>query len=794
MDDLELLAEFGRERSGKAFEEIVRRYTDLVYSAALRQTRNADEAEDVTQAVFVILSQKAAAISASTPLVGWLLTTTRCAAMNFRRAKFRRANHERKAAMTEKQIEQSQPSEAWKEIAPMLDAAMASLKSDQRDAVVLRYFQGQPFAAVATQMGISEDAAKKRVTRGVEKLRKFFERRGVAVPAAGLTGTIASHAVHAAPVHLATSCAVASKGSALLGAELLRMMMISKIKALAMCVIGAVVVGGTTVITVRQIHARAQAALPLATHQGLARAIPVVQAQPVELHGTVIDPDGKPAVGAVVYEARPTHPVALYGVQAGQPNTMVPFNTEDATVNQNGSVSAPDGTGQPVKTDLSGQFEITTAADAQMLVVGNVRGVAKVSISQFKSGDSIQLQPWAHIEGNVQVKDRKKIDPQVFMAVWHGSQNPNTNAVSEYQTAPIDAKGHFVFSRVAPGPVWIFTKILPKEEAGPSTFVIPSAGQNMTADIAVRGRTILGKFVTPSGTAPITSWRDTRHDTSCSLNTTVEDAMLQPSDSATAPSFVNILNEFFEKQAPANWANMTPQQQAEFREAWEKTPAGKGWVDARLPQSPILQPDGGFEFIGIKPGQYVLRLRRYELSRNGDTDDAASLITQITVPTDPNDEPLDLGNVPVTIEPMLRVKKPAPGLTAASLAPDGAPIHLSDYKGKYVLIYVWSAAEPNPDLAHSVDMFALDEAFGSNGKVALLGINHDSDLTAARAFVAASHLDHWVMTSAPEFNGLPEGYKHISGGAVLIGPDGNVIAKRLYGAHVASLLRRELAK
>jgi len=91
-------------------------------------------------------------------------------------------------------------------------------------------------------------------------------------------------------------------------------------------------------------------------------------------------------------------------------------------------------------------------------------------------------------------------------------------------------------------------------------------------------------------------------------------------------------------------------------------------------------------------------------------------------------------------------------------------------------------------------MFALDAEFGGNSKVALLGINADPDRAAGGEYVQSNHLDHWVMASAPELNGLPEEYKHISGGAVLIGPDGNVIAKHLFGDHVASLLRRELAK
>ncbi len=254
MDDAELLAKFVHERSRTAFEEIVRRYTDIVYSAALRQTRCADEAEEITQAVFVILTQKAGVISQNTLLVGWLLTTTRFAALNYRRAQIRRKYHERKAAVIPSQTDQTPQDDPWKAVAPLLDAAMASLKTDQRNAVALRYFQGQPFAVVASRMGISEEAAKKRVTRGVEQLRKFFAGRGVAIPAVGLTTTIANHAVHAAPVHLAASCSVANKAPASLGAELLRIMLMGKLKLIASGIVAVVAVGGVAVVTLQAVQ------------------------------------------------------------------------------------------------------------------------------------------------------------------------------------------------------------------------------------------------------------------------------------------------------------------------------------------------------------------------------------------------------------------------------------------------------------------------------------------------------------------------------------------------------------
>jgi RNA polymerase sigma factor (sigma-70 family) len=86
-NDMDLVREFARDNSETAFTELVRRYINLVYSVALRYTRNAEDAQDVAQAVFIILAQKAAALRPKIIFTGWLYETTRFTAMNFLTAK-----------------------------------------------------------------------------------------------------------------------------------------------------------------------------------------------------------------------------------------------------------------------------------------------------------------------------------------------------------------------------------------------------------------------------------------------------------------------------------------------------------------------------------------------------------------------------------------------------------------------------------------------------------------------------------------------------------------------------------
>lgn len=212
MDDRELLAQFVHRQSQDAFAALVRRHIDLVYAACLRQTRNAHLAEDAAQAVFLILAQRAVKLRPGIVLAGWLYNTARFAASNAVRTEKRRRHHEHKAAQNMEAIAPPPSSESdetlWTEMAPVLDDAIASLGGGDRDALLLRFFENRSLKDVADSLGVSEVAAKKRVSRAVEKLRRFFTRRGVTVSATALAALLWGAAAQAAaPPALATAAA-----------------------------------------------------------------------------------------------------------------------------------------------------------------------------------------------------------------------------------------------------------------------------------------------------------------------------------------------------------------------------------------------------------------------------------------------------------------------------------------------------------------------------------------------------------------------------------------------------------
>jgi RNA polymerase sigma factor (sigma-70 family) len=212
--DAELLEQF-RKGFEDAFNVLVERYVALVHSVALRHTVNPQQAQDITQAVFIILARKAGTLGRGTVLPGWLYRTARLTAANFQRAETRRIRREQEAFM-QSTLEEPATDALWRELSPQLDEAMASLGASERDALVLRYFQNKSVAEVGTFLGVQENTAQQRVSRALEKLRKFFVRRGVASATAIIAGAISANSVQAAPAGLAQaiSTVAVTKGAA----------------------------------------------------------------------------------------------------------------------------------------------------------------------------------------------------------------------------------------------------------------------------------------------------------------------------------------------------------------------------------------------------------------------------------------------------------------------------------------------------------------------------------------------------------------------------------------------------
>jgi RNA polymerase sigma factor (sigma-70 family) len=196
-DDGELVRTFARSGSEEAFAALVTRHVNLVYSVALRQVRDPHQAEEITQTVFLILARKAGSLSPQTVVSAWLCRTARYVSARALTMQRRRQARELEVFMQSPQNDPA-PSDAvaddWKQIEPLLDAAMSRLSEADHNAVVLRFLEGRSFREVSVAMGVSEAAAKMRVNRALGKLRSLLARRGIALPAAATTLTVAGSA------------------------------------------------------------------------------------------------------------------------------------------------------------------------------------------------------------------------------------------------------------------------------------------------------------------------------------------------------------------------------------------------------------------------------------------------------------------------------------------------------------------------------------------------------------------------------------------------------------------------
>ena len=342
LSDQELLRRYADHGADEAFAELVRRHCNLVWAAAWRVSGDGEIARDVAQTVFTDLWRKVGKLPDGTVLAGWLYRAACHAAANHIRGEARRAQREQHA-MHQHELRAAEVAErcAAEELQPWLDAALADLAEADRDAIVLRYLAGQSLAQIGATLGTSEDAARKRVSRALEKLRDAFRQRGVDLAGGTIVAAITLAGAQAAPAGLATNlaCTMLAGASTVTGATSILLFMKSK---LALGIVSGAVLTTALVWQQRNIARLADENAALLQRAIAMRADgpPVASTNPVvseksagqseehaellRLRGEVArlrrQNDGIPAAKINVTSGKPEKPTAYSAIGAATPN------------------------------------------------------------------------------------------------------------------------------------------------------------------------------------------------------------------------------------------------------------------------------------------------------------------------------------------------------------------------------------------------------------------------------------------------------------------------------------------
>jgi RNA polymerase sigma factor (sigma-70 family) len=611
MEDVQLLREYAERGSESAFAELVRRRVDLVYSTALRLVGEASLAQDVTQLVFIQLARKGGSLRHGTILAGWLYRTTRFVAQTVRRSDARR--RQRESMAMEMTLLDQQSESVWKEVSPLLEEAMAGLRATDQNAVLLRFFAGKSLREVGEALGISDDAAQKRVDRALGRLRDYFAGRGVAVSVVLLTTLLAQNSVQAAPLAVTaalTTTAIASSATTGVSAwQLFKVMALAKVKSSGIAAAFLLLAGTATVLEF----------LPHSTTTAQAAAIPAPAAA-MTLRGTVRLSDGKPLTNALVRVATADAYVRLYEWT----NSSARLAT-NVTSRTNASTASRSPWGQPwiaTRTAVDGSFAIglpTTPRDGKaVIVVCDEAGYALTTADALAGNPELVVQEWGRIEGELRVGKTVATNATVNVGIWGSGPIYEWSYVAHGQSTKTDANGRFVFPRVAPTDVWLThsVPVAPGESRQSGHhYVKVGPGDQITVPLGGRGRSVTGRI----------EWTG---DDKLNFHGSIQ------------------ANQRHYMREPPGWRAMSAEEKRQYELEWRESPDGDAFkYEVRTYEFPV-QRDGTFRVPDVLPGSYRLQVRADAPPAAGQPRlTVVSREIKVLVPDPSDGEAIDVGTV-----------------------------------------------------------------------------------------------------------------------------------------------------
>jgi RNA polymerase sigma factor (sigma-70 family) len=776
-DDLDLLRDYADHGSQPAFRELVRRYVDLVYSSAARQVRDPHAAEDVTQAVFILLASKARRLKPGSVLSAWLLGVTRFAAMDHLKRARRRRHYER-AAASERTAEMAtarntpdapphagvapaagaDPDARAQQLGAVLDDALARLSAPARDALVLRFFEDQSFKQVGDRLGITELAARQRVFRGLERLRAILGRRGVRLDGDSLAVALAATAVLPAPGGLATAVAATATSAAAPYAPLVKgtvsLMTLSAAKpalvtALVLLTVAVAAAAGAGAVRINWPgHDRPA---PAAATPPPARPLPIRNAPRILAPLDAVPPENyaPPSFGWRTPAPRQAPAAAAPAPYVGPPiagtvrspdgkplaGAEVIVATAAHVVGLYDAAPGFPGVDHAVSAGADGRFELKPGVQPLGLFVRSSEGHAWVAADSIKPDLAITLSPWGRLEFTVKQGDAAA--GRVPLSVHTAGVGGGRAGVGNVMVVS-DEQGRSTLLRVLPGQI----RVTWGEAENPPT-------RRPARDVKPPPREVR-VTVEPGKTHPV--------------------ALGGVGRPVTGTIDAN-LNGFDHRRGVLRWGAATDPAQ----------PSGTIRFEARA--------DGTFTVPDVPPGDHEIA---FELGATVGknvriTETRAVARATFKMPPVPNgfsDRPLDVGKVAVTYKPVPEVGDPFPKLAGKTSA--GEPIAVEDFRERIVLVDAGAPAARSRGEAEW--QHALHARFLHDPAFAMLTV------TAGRpagpdAPPAEGAPPPWPVMRV---DALPEELESSTARMFLVDANGDLAAKNVTAAQVYAMLDRAL--
>jgi RNA polymerase sigma factor (sigma-70 family) len=465
MNDADLLRQYRERRSQAAFAKVMERHYGFVLALCTRELSNKTLAEDAAQSVFLILAQKASRIKVNDSLAGWLFQTSRWVCKNTRREEQRRRLREERTRAEEP----VRSGNIWEAIEPYLHDGLSSLNAADREALLLRYFQGMSIDDTGTLLGVSEEAAKKRISRALDKLRTYFRRHNITLDSSGLMGLLAINCL--AGRHLAPVLAPSAHAAAFAGGAIQRLTMTKLKIAIAATLVGVsagallcqpILRGMPTLKVIvlpdtLQMFSRTLENIPL--HTGSGKAI---------FYGRALYGDGKPAAGILVV-------AQMQNYMNGQLIDLHPSQDASGWAQ---CVSGPDGR-YALKGLLSWPYNVGIYDDQHHAWVAKAIQRITGNISHPVHVPDLIVTRGNFITGTV--TDRSTGEPVMNAVIGcYGPATPETSAMILESVS--DSRGHYRL-RAAPGKNKVYFTEL--ENTNEVSVDVPTSGNaivNLTID------------------------------------------------------------------------------------------------------------------------------------------------------------------------------------------------------------------------------------------------------------------------------------------------------------------------